>query len=57
MFDDTYLLQVPQHWPSYIFIFIMHFSDKAHQLQINELACQMDTFHRTVIAESLVALV
>jgi len=36
----------------------MHFSDdKAHQLQINELACQRDTFYRTVTAVSLVALV
>ena len=57
MLGDTQLLQVPQHWPSYILIFNLHFRDKAHQLQINQLACQMDTFHRTVTAESLVALV
>ena len=35
----------------------MHFSDMAHQLQINELACQRDTFHCTFTAVSLVALV
>ena len=57
MCDDTSLLAVPQHWLCYILIFNMHFSDKAHQLQINELACQRDTFHCTVTAVSLVALV